>query len=128
MVTPVNINYPEGQSNYRLRGEAVNLTCRTYVGVKPDGDGWEQVWVESTTAEVIKEKMRVRGARKQRAAKANVKFASRAVEPVIKVNTPQMAHAILAGKVEQPKVTRQDNTIQKLKQEINDLLAKLQKI
>lgn len=128
MQTTMHIHYPEGQSNYRLRSEPVNLHCKAMVGYRPDGDGWEQVWVETDAQQVLKDKMRVRGARKQRAAKANIKIASRTVEPVIVVNKPAMVKAILANEFVQSKVTRQDDTISKLKKEIADLIALMQKI
>ncbi len=77
------------ESNYRLLDQGVKLTTRThYPYVVPDGDGYTAAggvspdFVERDTEEVNKTLMRVRGARKQRAAKANVPRESIKVIPL----------------------------------------------
>jgi hypothetical protein len=72
-IETVNIAHHGGlTSNYGLRGTAVKLVAREFKGVKPDGDGYEDVWQETDTQHLEKEKMRLRGSRKQKAARAFV--------------------------------------------------------
>lgn len=87
------------ESNYRILATPVKLTTRIhYPYVVPDGDGYEAAggcspdFVERETEEVNKSLMRIRGARKQRAAKAKVPRESIKVVPLTK--PVQMAEAV----------------------------------
>ena len=96
---PLNINHHGGfTSNYTLRGTAVKLSAREFKGVKPDGDGYEDVWQETDTQHLEKEKMRLRGSRKQKAARA---FVPKSSVTIVKHQEPAastVVNAILDGK------------------------------
>jgi hypothetical protein len=77
------------ESNYRLLTQPIKLLMRVHQRwCRPDGDGWEEVGgvcgvpVELETEEVNRQLMRVRGARKQRAARAKVPRESIRVVPL----------------------------------------------
>lgn len=67
---PVNIQHHGGDnSNYRLHDEKLTLYCKTMY-YKPDGDGYEQVMEQTEDHVRYAQVMRLRGSRKQRAARA----------------------------------------------------------
>ena len=69
---PVTIRHEGGlTSNAHLEKKIeLRATITRYCWFRPDGDGYEQVFEETTTRELIQKKMRLRGERKQRAADA----------------------------------------------------------
>lgn len=74
---PMNINWIGGNTaNFKLRGTPVRLSSKMSVGVRPDGDGYEQVWEEVDLFEKSKTQMRLRGTRKQKAARAMIPLAT----------------------------------------------------
>jgi hypothetical protein len=89
----MNIGHYGRTSNYRLRHEPVKLTNRVFKGHRPDGDGYEEIWEESDEVQRYRLSMRVRGARKQRAAKANIPKESIKLVPI---NQPKPAAVVLA--------------------------------
>jgi len=99
----MNINQIGGlTSNYRLRGEPVKLNAKEFRGFyKPDGDGYEEVWHETSSAEKLRDKMRLRGSRKQLAARQMVPRSSVTIVKTGEPVAPKVAIAKLEGKSEQ---------------------------
>ncbi len=96
---PMNINNIGGnESNYRLRGEPVKLAARVLVGCRPDGDGWEEVWDETSIVERYRTMVKSRGSRKQRAAHAMIPRASVTIVKRLDVAMPEVVFARLEGK------------------------------
>jgi hypothetical protein len=111
----MNIRTIGNNSNYRLLGKKVSLDCRVLKGYRPDGDGYEPVWDEYTESEKSKQLMRVRGARKQRAAKAvSPKVSIVDVKPLNPVPY-EVGVAIYEGKTEDEiKIAQLEAQIRKL--------------
>ena len=117
---PLNINrFGGNQSNYRLRNEPVKLHCREYVGVRPDGDGYEQVWSETDTTERHRSRVKPGMPRKQRAALAAMPKATVVVVPVMVARPIGVVEAVLAKK------TPQEVRIVELEAKIRELRERL---
>ena len=101
MMEAININYIDRQANYRLRGERVRLFAKSLVGVRPDGDGWEEVWDESWGTERSRSIPKLRGSRKQRAARCLVPVESIRIVAKCEAAPRPIVEARLAGKSEE---------------------------
>lgn len=98
---PININYVEKQSNYRLRNEPVRLVSKALVGVVPDGDGWRQVWDETVGSERYRSAVRLREGRKQRAAREVRPINLITLTPKLEARPKPFVMAVLENKTEQ---------------------------
>jgi len=98
----VNIAHHGGlTSNYKLRGEPVKLHNVAYRWYVPDGDGWAPALLsEEDVSERHRSAMRLRGSRKQRAARAAVPLSSVTIVTENKPVAPGVAKAIYEGKSE----------------------------
>lgn len=118
-------------SNYRLLGQPTKLVTRIHHAyVVPDGDGYALAggvspnFEEVTTEELHESLMRVRGARKQRAAKAYVPKESIKVVPLTKPAPVAVAVARFEGTtVEQAKVSLQVADLERQIREVEKLLG-----
>lgn len=116
----ININnYKRGDvvSNYRLRGEPVKLAAKEFNGFYiPDGDGYVEAWKETSATEKLRDKMRLRGSRKQRAARQAVPLSSVTIVKPGGTVSPRVAIAMLEGK------SQQDVRIIELEEKIKQLM------
>jgi hypothetical protein len=86
-------------SNYDLRGKALKFSSREFKGfVKPDGDGYEEVWDDVDIFRKYKEKMRLRGSRKQRAAQRSIPKESIKIVKEVTISPIEVIDARLEGK------------------------------
>jgi hypothetical protein len=102
VVEAVNINHivrGGTVANYTLRGEPIKLNGKEFRGYfKPDGDGYEEVWEEVDLAVKSKTGMRLRGSRKQKAARAAVPFSTIKIVKPLEPVAPRVAIAVFEGK------------------------------
>lgn len=95
----LNFNYIGGDnSNVGLRGTPVKLTAKQLVGCRPDGDGWEEVWDETFDLEKHRTRIKMRGSRKQKAARMMVPRATVTIVPKLEVQDPTVVQAVLMEK------------------------------
>lgn len=94
----MNINHVGGESNYRLRGEPVKLFAKEFIGFRPDGDGWEDVWKETNSAEHYATQMKLKGSRRQRAARQMIPLSTVTIVNLRTPAPPTMVRAILDEK------------------------------
>ena len=117
------------QSNYRLLSEPVQLTYKHQPVLDgPDEQAWESEGgavapppAEMTVAEAFSQQMRVRGARKQRAARAY-----RPVESIKVVRINELAPAEVVG-VRLNGGSAQDEKVAELEAKIRQLLLQVRK-
>lgn len=129
MIQPVNINYPEGQSNWSLRGRKLPLLAKVCRGFVPSGDGWEEVWEEVEDLVRYRSSAKARDGRKQMAARCvspkSVRIVPLSNPPVTKA----VAMAILSGDSEVVKVAKKvAPTRNKQVDELKAEIAKLMKL
>jgi len=117
-MNPVNITYHNDYNvaNYSLRKSTVKLLAKTLVGVRPDGDGWEEVWEESSEDERYRSQQRLRGSRKQKAARQAIPLATvKIVRPDGPPVDRGVAMALLADKSDdEVKVAKLEAEIRRL--------------
>lgn len=117
----MNINYVDRQANYRLRGAPVKLFAKTLQGVRPDGDGWEEVWDESWGTERCQSIPKLRGSRKQRAAKCLIPRESIRIVPKVVAAPLCVVEARLANK------TAEEVRVAELEAKVRELMGLLGK-
>lgn len=116
----MNINYVGGNTaNYRLRSEPVQLTCKTYLGHRPDGDGWEELWDVTVGTERSRTHVKPGLPRKQAAARAKVPINTIKVVPRLEAAPKDVVMARLA------EASPREMEIAKLQAEIKRLLGLL---
>jgi hypothetical protein len=120
-VEAININYVDRQANYRLRGAPVKLFAKTLQGVRPDGDGWEEVWDESWGTNYSKNIPKLRGSRKQRAARCLVPVESIRIVAKCEAAPACVVEARLANK------TAEEVRVAELEAKIRELMGLLGK-
>lgn len=101
----------ERGSKYQLRREPVKLKARMVVGVRPDGDGWEPVWLETTTEEVHRTRSKIKESRKQKAARAAIKKETRA----------EVKKVAMSRRLTEMRLLGMDTRKEELVQQIKDL-------
>ena len=120
----INIRHVGGESNYRLLTEPVKLTIRTEHVPTKDELRWEDdggpavdLTSEETVEEYHKRMMRVRGARKQRAARMYRPVESMKIVKIGKPAPVEVAEVRIAGGSEQ------DEKVAGLEAKIRELLG-----
>jgi hypothetical protein len=116
----ININYVDRQANYRLRGAPVKLFAKTLQGVRPDGDGWEEVWDESWGTNYSKSVPKMKGSRKQAAARCLIPRESIRIVAKREAAPLCVVEARLANK------TAEEVRIAELEAKVSELMGLLQ--
>lgn len=120
MSETVNINQiGANTSNYRLRGEPAQLTCRTFQGFRPDGDGWADEWEVTIGTERHRTHVKPGLPRKQAAARAKIPINTIKIVPRLEAAPKDVVMARLAD------ATPQELKIAALQAEIKKLLGLL---
>lgn len=118
VMNTIHINRVGGDnSNLGLRGKAHELKSTVLAGYRPDGDGWEPIWVENSILERHKLYMKLRGSRKQKAARMYVPRASVTIVSNNQLPDPNVVKAQLMTK------TPEDLKIEELERQIKALLG-----
>ncbi len=101
----------EHNSNHKLRQAAIKLNAKMLRGCRPDGDGWEEVWEETTTEEIHKSRAKVKLSRKQIAARKLIQVESR----------KEIKKVAMSKRLTEMRLAGVNTTKEELVQEIRDL-------
>lgn len=116
------------QGNYRLLDSPIQLVAESAYYVIPDGDSWAPAPLPSSE-ERYKAVMRIRGPRKQRAARAKIpKESIIVVTDVAPVTRPEAMAILKAEAVSKPEVkTAKAQKLEVIESQIRALFAQLLK-